>query len=164
MLGRSSKRVSLLENARGLSPKLTSVIRQKEANGPGWIGTAFLIALLSRHDLSSSDKSWIQNQIYASKGEEGEDGEQLIQPIKSRYAIVYEGLQNTYKIGQPVLVTVSAKDENGKVLYPECTLPAAEIKRERNVAHIQWQSTARAVQVLTCRANGRQYRKLVKVL
>ncbi|MEJ1269013.1 hypothetical protein WDV93_25060 [Pantoea ananatis] len=59
-----TNRQSLLSsNGPQPSPRLQTIIREKEASGPGWVGTAALVWLLSQHDLSSSDREWINSRL-----------------------------------------------------------------------------------------------------
>ncbi|WP_249354847.1 hypothetical protein [Ralstonia sp. 3PA37C10] len=74
-------RGSLLEGGAQPSPKMAQIIRERESSGPGWIGTAFLVALLSRHDLSDSDRQWLQTKIDALAGEDEADDAWDLPPL-----------------------------------------------------------------------------------
>ncbi|MDF6893604.1 hypothetical protein NLR16_24450, partial [Escherichia coli] len=69
---------------------MAQIIRERESSGPGWLGTAFLVALLSRHDLSDSDRQWLQSKIDALAGEdEADDASGLAPPLAPSVTFLY---------------------------------------------------------------------------
>jgi hypothetical protein len=164
-LGQSSRPGSVLANAPPLSPRLASIIRHEESSrGPGWLGTAFLVSLLSQHDLTTSDRSWLQRQIDAIKDPDGDHVEPLLLPVQSKYLVIYDGLQSSYKVGQQVTITVKAKDAKGKPVRPICTLPFSTVASEGSTSRITWSPASVGVGMLTCQVNGEPHRKLVRAL
>ena len=162
---RLGTRRSLLPERGGPSPSptLAQEIRAKESSGPGWLGTAFLVSLLSRHDLSGSDRQWIESKI-ASLRDSGNDDEvpQLAPAIPNGIRFEYEGLQAAYPVGKPIRIEVRARDAAGTLLAVACQMEDGQARVSGTSAAIQWLPAAPAVRMLTCRAGGQRDRRIVK--
>jgi len=154
-------RRSLLDDAPAPSTRLANVIQQRESSGPGWLGTAFLISLLSQHDLSKDDRGWIQGRIDALKGEEGENS--LLPATSPAVRFSYLGLKPSYKVGESIELNASASSMESKPVPIECAFQGAIANTESGRANIKYRPAAPAVQVLSCRAGGRTDRRLIKV-
>jgi hypothetical protein len=157
----SAGRRSLLQGAPAPSTSLANVIQRRESSGPGWLGTAFLISLLSQHDLSKEDRSWINQRIDALKGEDGESP--LLPLVSPTVRFSYFGLKPSYKVGDSIDVTASATNVDAKPVPVECALQGAVAVPENGRSHITYLSTRATVQVITCRAGGRLDRRLIRV-
>lgn len=158
-------RRSLLAGAQSQpSPKVTQIIRERERSGPGWLGTAFLVSLLSQHDLSSSDRSWIEGRINALRdsGEDNNNAPVLLQPAAPGISFRYGGLQSQYVAGAEAMVTVRA-DQAGKAVPVACTLAGAQLDQGGTEARIEWTPSGTGVQLLSCEAAGHRDRKLLRV-
>lgn len=157
---------SLVGGGSPPSPKVTGIIRERETrSGPGWLGTAFLISMLSRHDLSSSDRSWIQGRIGELRAQGVDDRaseEDLLSAVKSPVKFRYAGLQPVYSTGDVVTLSIQATRE-GKAIPVECVFQGAHVDRLDGSANISWTPVDPGAQVLTCRANGHQERRLLRV-
>lgn len=154
-------RPSLLSSGQQPSPQLSQIIRERESSGPGWLGTAFLISLLSRHDLSAADHEWLEGKINALK--DGDSPEPELAPaVVSGVRFSYTGLQPAFAIDQAATIHVSAKAEDGKPVTVTCTMPEAQVTQEGESAAIQWRPQAAAVYVLTCRSGAQRDRRILK--
>jgi hypothetical protein len=151
----------LLQDAPAPSAKLANVIQQRESSGPGWLGTAFLISLLSQHDLSKEDRGWIQGRIDTLKGEEGEST--LLPATYPAVRFSYLGLKPVYKVGESIELIASATSIESKPVPVECALQGVIAITESGRAHIKYLPAAPTVEVISCRAGGRSDRRLIKV-
>lgn len=142
------------------SPHITEIIREKESSGPGWLGTAFLISLLSRHDLSSSDRGWIESRIN-SISKEDQTGADLLKAVKPRVLFDFKGLDDPLVTGQVVKLKVSATND-GKAVSVACDHPGA-IKHD-NVVSIEWTPDEPTILFLTCNVGQQQERRLIHVI
>lgn len=159
--GRQSQ--SLLQNSAPASPRLTQIIREREnSSGPGWLGTAFLVSLLSQHDLSSSDRGWIENRIAELK----QDGEPaaLLPAVRPAITFNYVGLKPSYKVGDHIEITANANDATKKPAPVECNLQGALVKNETGRANVEWKPVTTSVKIMICRAGGHQDRRLIRIL
>ena len=146
------------------SQHVTEIIRERESSGPGWLGTAFLISLLSRHDLSSSDKSWIEGRINSIRAEEDSDASEppaLLPAAHPKIAYTFKGIDAPLRVGEAASVSVSALD-NGKPVDVSCDHPAATTQNGR--VEIAWTPDVPGVTLLTCKAGERTERRLVRVI
>lgn len=156
-------RRSLLQGGAQPSAKLTHIIRERESSGPGWLGTAFLVALLSRHDLSDSDRRWLQTKIDAlADDDQADDQSELSPPRVPTVAFLYAGLQGDFTTGRAYTVQVTAHGAHGNPVAVICSMPEARIVTEGPGAAILWEPRAPAVYVLTCQAGGLRDRRLLK--
>ncbi|MGA5726650.1 hypothetical protein ACPCHQ_22200 [Ralstonia thomasii] len=154
-------RRSLLASGQQPSPQLSQIIRERESSGPGWLGTAFLISLLSRHDLSEADHQWLESKINALKDEDDQEPE-LVPAVVPEVRFAYTGLQSSFAIDQAATIRVSAKADDGKPVTVACAMPEAEITQDDGSAAIKWRPQAAAVYVLTCRAGTQRDRRILK--
>ena len=141
------------------SPQVSEIIRERESSGPGWLGTAFLISLLSRHDLSDSDRSWINSRIDSVRNEQPDEAPALLPAVKPKVQFTFEGLDAPHPIGMPAKVTVSAT-LNGQPVPVSCEHPAAMNQNGHTV--IAWTPEAHGVTLLTCKAGAHQERRLLR--
>lgn len=144
---------SVLERSRTLpSEKLQTVIREKERSGPGWIGTGLLVWLLSQHDLSSSDRHWIEKQIDESKNENVQT--QLPPPPLSDvvFSWVYPPVFNQ---GETSLITVKATEgEQQKPVTVSCVLKDIHSSQDGIAARLEWTPLKEVTAVMRCEAGG----------
>lgn len=113
------------------SPQLQTIIREKEASGPGWLGTAGLIWLLSQHDLSSSDREWINNRLR-------EENSENPQPVTEQSDVSFQwSVPATFTNGQSAKIVIAAV-RHGKVLLPDCELGDIKSVHENNAAVLNW--------------------------
>jgi hypothetical protein len=159
------RRSLIADDAPQPSPKVTQIIRERESSGPGWLGTAFLVSVLSRHDLSSSDRSWIQDRIDSirSSGEAAEDGEPpaLLPAVHPKIEFTFKGLDAPLHAGEVASVSVSAL-AHGQPVPITCDHPAAS--NHSGHVDIVWTPEMPSVSLLTCKSGERQERRLVLVV
>lgn len=149
------------------SPRVAQIIREREASsGPGWIGTAFLVAMLSQHDLTSSDRRWIQSRIDDARaaGEEAEADPLLSMPSpKVRFR--FDGVEAPLFVGKKASVSVSAEDGNGKALPLSCEAPAAgAVHYRQGISELTWTPMSPGIILLSCSAGGRHERRMLRVI
>lgn len=151
-----SARQSLLNNnGPQPSPRLQTIIREKEASGPGWVGTAALVWLLSQHDLSSSDREWINSRLReADSSEPPAPGES---DVSFQWAVPAQIMS-----GQPVKIIVTAF-HHGKAVLPSCELGNVKSVPENNAAVLNWTPENTFSAVATCRAEGWVDQRLLAV-
>ena len=162
--GSPARRSLLAGSPSQPSPKVTEIIRERERSGPGWLGTAFLVSLLSQHDLSSSDRSWIEGRINALRdsGEDAEPAPALLSPAAPGVSFRYAGLQPQFEAGAEATVTVRA-ERAGVAVPVACALPGAQLDQGQGEARIEWTPAGPGVQLLSCEAAGHRDRKLLRV-
>ncbi|WP_155402785.1 hypothetical protein [Ralstonia solanacearum] len=142
---------------------MTQIIRERESSGPGWVGTAFLVALLSRHDLSDRDRQWVQAKIDVLTGEDAADDQSGLAPhLVPTMTFVYAGVLENFAIGRASTIHVTAHAAPGEPVAVSCTMPEANIAAEGASATLVWEPHAPAVYVLTCQAGGQRDRRLLK--
>ncbi|WP_404995423.1 hypothetical protein [Cupriavidus pauculus] len=121
------------------------------------------MSLLSRHDLSGSDRQWIESKI-ASLKESGDDDDapQLVPAIPNGIRFEYDGLEASYPVGKPVRIHVRALDAAGAPLAVTCQIEGGQANAPATSAAIQWLPDAPAVRMLTCHAGGQRDRRIIK--
>ena len=138
------------------SPQLQTIIREKEASGPGWLGTAGLIWLLSQHDLSSSDREWINNRLRDENSEN-------TPPVTEQSDVSFQwSVPAAVTNGQPAKIVIAAV-RHGKVLQPDCELGDVKSVHENNAAVLNWTPENTVSAVATCRADGWVDQRLLAV-
>lgn len=157
-------RRSLLTTGTPPSPRLTQIIRERERSGPGWIGTAVLIALLSQHDLSAADRSWIQGKIDALEAEgEGDEVQALLPPAQRPMSIT--GVTQPLRAGQSATFAVAAggipADAVACDIEGATTQPAVS-SRDR-VASLTWTPERSGAYIMNCRAGKYIERRILRV-
>jgi hypothetical protein len=156
----SNKQIDLA----GASPQLAQRIQSSTGlSGTTWLGLGLLTYLLSQHDLSSKDRSWIEGQIASAKLQKGEVAA-LLDPVFSPVIFSFDGLKPAYKISEKVSISVIAKTIEHKVVDVRCVLPGANISHTAGVAAIDQESTAVSASILQCTANGVTEKRMVRVL
>jgi hypothetical protein len=148
------------------SARLTEVIREREHSGPGWLGTAFLISMLSRHDLSDSDRSWLQQRL-AEQGSEQEGAPELLAPAAPLIVFNFAGLpKEPVTIGHALDLKVTAKDRHGHPTAVQCTLPStdAKVANDGDVAAVMWTPSTSGVWILRCAAGNSIERRLLRAV
>jgi hypothetical protein len=159
---RMEHRRSLLERAPSQpSAKVAQVIRERESSGPGWVGTAFLVALLSRHDLSSADRHWIQGRIDALRAE-GDEEDYLLDATTTSVTFDFKGLVPKLVVGDLFVVMVGAK-RKGAPVPVTCSLEEASVTRAGLLTKVSWEPSEPGSRLLTCEAAGHQSRRLLRV-
>lgn len=144
---------SVLERSRTLpSEKLQTVIREKERSGPGWIGTGVLIWLLSQHDLSSSDRRWIQEQIDEAKRE----GEETALPPPPLSDVVFSwSYPPVFRQGETSHITVTATEGvQQKPVTVNCVLKGIHSVKDGVAARLAWTPGTEVSAVMRCEAGG----------
>jgi len=156
-----TNRQSLLNNnGPQPSPRLQTIIREKEASGPGWMGTAALVWLLSQHDLSSSDREWINSRLReADSG--GSSKPQA--PAAGESDVSFQWSVPAHIVSsQPVKIIVTAF-HHGKAVLPSCELGDVKSVPENNAAVLNWTPENTFSAVATCRAEGWVDQRLLAV-
>ncbi|OAD97938.1 hypothetical protein [Pantoea sp. OXWO6B1] len=142
------------------SARLQTIIREKEASGPGWVGTAALVWLLSRHDLSSGDRAWINERLReANNNAVSEPDAPVAEQSDVRFQWAVPALIVS---GQPVKIVVTAV-RHGKALVPACELGDMKSEQENNAAVLNWTPENTFSAVATCRAEGWVDQRLLAV-
>lgn len=138
------------------SPQLQTIIREKEASGPGWLGTAGLIWLLSQHDLSSSNREWINNRLR-------EENSENPQRVTEQSDVSFQwSVPATFTNGQSAKIVIAAV-RHGKVLLPDCELGDMKSVHENNAAVLNWTPEHTVSAVATCKADGWVDQRLLAV-
>lgn len=165
-------RRSLLSSGTQPSSRVTEIIRERESSGPGWIGTAFLVSLLSQHDLSASDRSWIEGRISSLRAEErGEDGgdgpDPLLPPAKPNVAVALSGAAVPLESGVPAAMELIATANGRPATSLECSVKGDTTTRTTlrrpGVLGITWTPDHPGVYILDCTADGHHERRLLRV-
>lgn len=159
----STARRSLLGAGPQPSSRLTQIIRERERSGPGWIGTAVLIALLSQHDLSASDRSWIQDKIDALKGEEGGSAAAALLPAVSR-SFTVTGASQLLHIGRAASIDIATSVPAAELA---CQIEGAAtqpvVSHSASAANITWTPDRAGAYILNCRAGKHIERRVLRV-
>jgi hypothetical protein len=154
-------RQSVLDGTRPPSSTITRLIREKENSGPGWVGTAVLVWLLSQHNLSHDDRAWINGRLADLEPDGTSVTPALLPSAVPKIQFRYDGLAPVYYVGSTITVTVSAFD--GEVAVPvKCDLPGAAITNNSNESRITGTADLPGIQILTCAASGSNDRRLIQ--
>ncbi len=142
------------------SPRLQTIIRERESSGPGWMGTAGLVWLLSQHDLSSSDRDWINSRLSEVRSENAIEPAEAVneQSDVSFYWSYPAHIVN----GQSVKISISAV-RHGKAMLPVCELGELKSQPDNNIAVITWKPENTVSAVVTCRTEGWVDQRLLNV-
>jgi len=146
------------------SERLQTIIREREvSNGPGWFGTAALVWLLSQHDLSDSDRSWISSQLSSSNDGDGQDAS--VDRITKALTFTWDGLPEAVKVGQPVKIVVSAVDAKGHHQALDCTITngSASTTLTENGVVMTWTPATAGMGFLQCDGLSEGERRAVAV-
>ena len=144
---------SVLSRSQTLpSEKLQTVIREKEQSGPGWMGTALLVWLLSQHDLSSSDKAWVNQQIAQAKKE----NQQVLPPPPELSDVAFNwSYPSAFTPGQKAMIAVSAKQGlAGKAVPVTCVMNGSYGVKDGEITRIEWTPDKDMTAVMRCEAGG----------
>ncbi|HCI8581997.1 TPA: hypothetical protein NQG29_004211 [Enterobacter cloacae] len=144
---------SVLSRSQTLpSEKLQTVIREKEQSGPGWMGTALLVWLLSQHDLSSSDKAWVNQQIAQAKKE----NQQVLLPPPELSDVAFNwSYPSAFTPGQKAMIAVSAKQGlAGKAVPVTCVMNGSYGVKDGEITRIEWTPDKDMTAVMRCEAGG----------
>lgn len=144
---------SVLSRSQTLpSEKLQTVIREKEQSGPGWMGTALLVWLLSQHDLSSSDKAWVNQQIAQAKKE----NQQVLPPTPELSDVAFNwSYPSAFTPGQKAMIAVSAKQGlAGKAVPVTCVMNGSYGVKDGEITRIEWTPDKDMTAVMRCEAGG----------
>lgn len=152
--GSSRRTVSVLERSATLpSSQLQTVIREKENSGPGWVGTGLLVWLLSQHDLSSSDRAWVRQQINDAQ-QKGADIAQL--PSAELSDVVFNWTYPpAFHPGDEAPISVTATV--GMAQSPaavSCVLNGKHSDLVGNAARLVWKPAREMTAVMRCEAAG----------
>lgn len=132
------------------SERLQTVIRQKESSGPGWVGTGLLIWLLSQHDLSTSDREWVQSRIDEAR----KDGEDIAPPPPELSDVIFSWvLPEKIVPGQDVIIKAAAIEDK-KPLIPDCEINGQHGHTEDQNTVLEWKTASAVSAVVLCTADG----------
>jgi hypothetical protein len=168
----SLARRSLLSQGPRPSNRVTQIIRERESSGPGWIGTAFLVSLLSQHDLSASDRRWIESRIDSLRAEERSEEEGIgqqsrMQSLKPSVTMVLTGVDRPLKSGVPAALQLTAAAGKDPAADMQCGVTGSgsthTTLRRPGVLVITWTPEHPGVYILDCTAGGRHERRLLRV-
>ncbi|MFK3662761.1 hypothetical protein ACI2I2_19975 [Scandinavium sp. NPDC088450] len=135
------------------SEKLQTVIREKESHGPGWVGTGLLVWLLSQHDLSSSDRAWIQQQINDTREKKAETSP-LPEPELSDVVFNWT-YPPVFHAGEKADIVVTAAMGMAQKPVPvSCTLNDVHSDSTGNSANLAWNPAHDMAAVMCCEADG----------
>lgn len=142
--------VSLLpETGPQPSPALAQQIHVKESSsGPGWVGTAFLISMLSNHNLSASDREWVNNRLNEVHAENDDAGVPRLPEVAFHY-----DLPTHFESSKAYHLTVRA-EAAGSPLQTTCTLLGSLTQKADSGIDIEWTPITAGSQILTCEAGG----------
>lgn len=146
------------------SERLQTIIRERQvSNGPGWLGTAALVWLLSQHDLSDSDRSWISSQL--SSGNDGDGQDASVDRITKALTFTWDGLPEAVKVGQPVKIAVSAVDAKGHHQALDCTITNGSVNTALTESGVvmTWTPATAGVGFLQCDGLSEGERRAVAV-
>ncbi|MBT1917552.1 hypothetical protein KK004_21465 [Enterobacter hormaechei subsp. xiangfangensis] len=134
------------------SEKLQTVIREKERSGPGWMGTALLVWLLSQHDLSSSDKAWVNQQIAQAKKE----NQQVLPPPPELSDVAFNwSYPSAFTPGQKAMIAVSAKQGlAGKAVPVTCVMNGSYGVKDGDITRMEWTPDKVMTAIMRCEAGG----------
>lgn len=159
-------RRSLLGTGSQPSPRVTEIIRERESSGPGWLGTVFLISLLSQHDLSASDRSWVQEKL-AELRTDAEDEEPLIPAAKPKVVMTIKGVADPLHIGVPATFSVAAATSGKPLANIACTIDGSNAQptttHQTSPATVTWVPEREGAYILNCKAGGRNERRVLRV-
>ncbi|HGH4585595.1 TPA: hypothetical protein ACJIWA_004118 [Enterobacter bugandensis] len=144
---------SVLSQSQTLpSEKLQTVIREKERSGPGWMGTALLVWLLSQHDLSSSDKEWVNQQIAQAKKE----NQQIPPPPPELSDVAFNwSYPSAFTPGEKALIAVSATQGiAGKSVPVTCVMNGSYGVKDGEITRMEWTPDKAMTSVMRCEAGG----------
>lgn len=146
------------------SKRLSEIIRQRESSGPGWVGTAFLVYLFSRHDISDSDKRWLKAEIDRRHAAGEDDDVALLEPAHPGVMFNYTGLGMPIRRDMNLTIGVSA-EADGEPVAVTCDIPGGRVvSGPQNLrASVFWTAPPAGVTILTCRAAERQDMRLLRV-
>ncbi|WP_230960334.1 hypothetical protein [Burkholderia territorii] len=146
------------------SPQLQAIIKQHEAQrGPGWLGTAALVWLLSRHDLSAADRSWVSSQI--AQGGSADENPTSVDRQAKQLTFDWQGLPSTAAIGESVTLRVRATSANGAAQALTCSSTNGSLDQtvtDTGVA-LTWTPARAGTAILQCDALTEGERRTVAV-
>lgn len=155
---RSSARLPTPGRAGRPSQRVTELIRER--GGTGLLGTALLISLLSRDDLSSSDRAWISRKLKAS-GDEGypiAQAPEVEQPVTFRYS----GLKQENVASSEVLITVQAFVK-GRLTPTVCEVGEKQFRGDGEQTTVRFNARQPGAFLLECTAEGFASRRLLRI-
>ncbi|WP_308538845.1 hypothetical protein [uncultured Pantoea sp.] len=124
------------------------------------MGTAALIWLLSRHDLSSGDRAWLNERLREANNNTVREPDA---PVAEQSDVRFQWAVPALIVsGQPVKIVVTA-DLHGKALVPACGLGDIKSVQEKNAAVLNWTPENTFSAVVTCRAEGWVDQRLLAV-
>lgn len=144
---------SMLDNSTTKpSPQLQTIIREKERSGPGWIGTGLLIYLLSQHDLSSSDRQWIQSRL---DNEKNSPDHPAPPPIELSDVTFRWEVPAIFRSGEKsnIIVRASQGPENTPHSV-SCSMKGIQSVSEKDKAILEWVPDGEETVVVTCLSAG----------
>lgn len=132
------------------SEKLQTVIQEKESSEPGWVGTGLLVWLLSQHDLSTSDREWVQSRIDEAR----KDGEDIAAPPPELSDVIFNWvLPEKIVPGQDVIIRAAAIEDK-KPLIPDCEINGQHGHTEDQNTVLEWKTASAVSAVVLCTADG----------
>lgn len=128
-------------------------IREKENSGPGWVGTGLLVWLLSQHDLSSSDRAWVRQQINDAQ-QKGEEIAERPSPELSDVVFNWTYPQ-AFHPGDEAQISVTATVGMAqKPVAVSCVLNGKHSDLVGNAASLVWKPVREMTAVMRCEADG----------
>lgn len=130
--------------------KLQTIIREKERSGPGWMGTAMLVWLLSQHDLSSSDRDWVESRLEEAR----QRGEKIETPPAEQSDVTFDwSLPSAFIAGQQASLTVTTLRGKQPVTVT-CRINDTRSTDAGNTSRLVWTPAAPGTAVADCHADG----------
>lgn len=161
---RAARRTLIPPTGPQPSPKVAQIIRERQMSAGGVLGAAFLVAMLSRSDLSSNDRQWIQSRIAAMREGSGSDDEGLIPAVSQSVIFTFLGIEQGAPTGQTAHIKASARTGQGNSLPIACEFPPAPMKNQHESSTVEWMAPQEGAYLLTCRAGGITERRLVRIV
>jgi hypothetical protein len=145
------------------SAKVATIIKQRESSAGGLLGAALLFSLLSRSDLSASDRAWIEGRIATMK-KSGDEDDGLVQAVEDQVQFTFSGLEKHLSVGQTAKLTVFASNSMGRALPVVCELPGSRTTSAKgSPAVVVWQPLEPGPRLLSCKAGEHVERRLIRV-
>lgn len=152
------------------SPQLQRIIQVRQASsGPGWLGTAALVWLLTRPDVTDSDRDWVNAQIATQSNVASVDTGNSLNRTAKTLTFVYDGLSDTVTSGELLRVAVSAHDTALHNQAISCSVISssnqspAEIKVTEQGVDVTWKPTTAGFAILQCDSLKEGERRLLTI-
>lgn len=116
------------------------------------MGTALLVWLLSQHDLSTSDRVWIRQQIAQAEKE----NQQVPPPDPELSDVAFNwSYPSAFRPGQKALIAVSAiQGVSEKSVPVTCVMNGSYGTRDGEITRLEWTPDKNMTAVMRCEAGG----------